>query len=75
MNEDVAKMLLYKAIECIPNRVKFWISLANLETYEMARNTLNKARKTIQLDSIIWVDTAKFEEANMVCSEKIDENY
>lgn len=61
---DDARILLARAVECVPHSVAMWLALAKLETYENARKVLNKARETIPTDSRIWITAAKLEEAN-----------
>jgi len=36
-NEDEAKILLEKAVTCIPQSVTLWLALAKLEDYKNAR--------------------------------------
>lgn len=38
--------------------------MARLETYDVARRVLNKARENIPTDRQIWIMAAKLEEAN-----------
>ncbi len=35
--EDDARILLSRAVECCPQAVELWLALARLETYENAR--------------------------------------
>lgn len=44
-NQKEAKILLYKAVECIPYELDIWLALAKLETYENAKTVLNNAFK------------------------------
>ena len=41
-----------------------WLALSRLETYQKARQVLNKARETIPTEPQIWITAAKLEEAN-----------
>lgn len=45
-------------------RLQLWLALARLETYEKARQVLNKARENVPTDRQIWISAAKLEEAN-----------
>lgn len=42
--ENEARVLLHKAVECIPSNIELWLALAKLETYAKAKAVLNKAR-------------------------------
>ena len=42
--ENEARVLLHKAVECIPSNIELWLALAKLETYDKAKAVLNKAR-------------------------------
>lgn len=62
--EDDARIMLSRAVECCNQSVELWLALARLETYENARKVLNKARESIPTDRQIWIMAAKLEEAN-----------
>jgi pre-mRNA-processing factor 6 len=64
--EENAKVLLARAVECIPaaQSVELWLALARLETYQNAKKVLNKARKEIPTEPLIWITAAELEEAN-----------
>jgi len=62
-NEEEARNLLYKAIECVPYHTEIWLALAKLETYANAKKVLNNAIKMIPTDYTIWMHAAKLEEA------------
>ena len=61
---DDARLMLGRAVECVPHSVDMWLALARLETYQNARKVLNKARETIPTEPQIWITAAKLEEAN-----------
>ncbi|XP_041360586.1 LOW QUALITY PROTEIN: pre-mRNA-processing factor 6-like [Gigantopelta aegis] len=63
-NEEDARIMLSRAVECCSTSVELWLALARLENYENARKVLNKARENIPTDRQIWVSAAKLEEAN-----------
>ena len=63
-NEEEARIMLSRAVECCPTSVELWLALARLETYENARKVLNKARENVPTDRQIWITAAKLEEAN-----------
>lgn len=52
-----------------------WLALAKLETYEKAKQILNKARKAIPHEVSIWIHAAKLEEAQNpeTCDKQLDE--
>lgn len=62
--EEDARIMLSRAVECCSQSVDLWLALARLETYENARKVLNKARENIPTDRQIWIMAAKLEEAN-----------
>jgi len=62
-NEEEAKLLLYKAVECVPYQTDIWLALAKLEIYQNAKKILNNAIKMIPNDYTIWMHAAKLEEA------------
>ena len=64
VDEDDAKVLLDRAVECCPNQVDLWLALAKLETYENAKKVLNRARKVLPAEQSIWITAAQLEEAN-----------
>lgn len=41
-DENAARLLLHRAVENIPTNVDLWLALAKLETYNEAKNVLNK---------------------------------
>lgn len=61
-----ARILLSQAVreECCPTSVDLWLSLAKLEPYEDAQETLIKARTRNPTDRQIWIAGAKLVEAN-----------
>jgi pre-mRNA-processing factor 6 len=59
-----AKILLSRAVECVPLSVEMWLALARLETVDNARKVLNQARQTLPTEPMIWITAAKLEEAN-----------
>ncbi|PWA91115.1 hypothetical protein CTI12_AA093040 [Artemisia annua] len=63
-NEEDAKLLLQRAVECCPLHVELWLALARLETYDAAKKVLNKAREKLPKEPAIWITAAKLEEAN-----------
>ena len=40
-----------------------WLALAKLETYQNAKEVLNRARKNLPTEHSIWIHAAKLEEA------------
>ena len=52
-----------------------WLALARLETYDKAKQILNKARKAIPHEISIWIHAAKLEEAQNpdTCDKQVDE--
>lgn len=63
-DEEDARVMLSKAVECCSQSVELWLALARLESYENARKVLNKARENCPTDRQIWIMAAKLEEAN-----------
>ena len=63
---EEAKILLYKAVECIPMNLDMWMALAKLENYDKAKAVLNRARKSIPNEPTIWIAAAKLEESQGV---------
>ncbi|GAB4831493.1 hypothetical protein Ancab_005511 [Ancistrocladus abbreviatus] len=63
-NEEDARLLLQRAVECCPLHVELWLALARLETYDNAKKVLNKAREKLSKEPAIWITAAKLEEAN-----------
>lgn len=61
---DEARVLLARAVECVPHAVDMWLALARLESYANARRVLNDARKQLPAEPAIWITAAKLEEAN-----------
>ncbi|WCJ22718.1 Pre-mRNA-processing factor 6 [Euphorbia peplus] len=62
-NEQDARILLHRAVECCPLHVDFWLALARLETYESAKKVLNRAKMNLSKEPAIWITAAKLEEA------------
>jgi len=50
-----------------------WLALAKLETYDKAKEILNRARKEIPTSHIIWINAAKLEETQN-SENNVDEN-
>ena len=44
---EEARILLARAVECIPDNVDLWLALARLETYRAAQTVLNEARTAL----------------------------
>ena len=44
--------------------LQLWLALSKLESYENARQVLNKARESVPTDRQIWITAAQLEEAN-----------
>ncbi|KAI3852397.1 hypothetical protein MKX03_018877 [Papaver bracteatum] len=63
-DEEDARLLLQRAVECCPWHIELWIALARLETYDNAKKVLNKAREKLSKEPAIWITAAKLEEAN-----------
>ncbi|CAL0332905.1 unnamed protein product [Lupinus luteus] len=63
-NEEDARLLLHRVVECCPLHVELWLALAWLETYENAKKVLNRARERLSKEPAIWLTAAKLEEAN-----------
>ncbi|XP_074288662.1 protein STABILIZED1-like isoform X1 [Silene latifolia] len=63
-NEEDARLLLQRAVECCPLHVELWLALARLETYDMAKRVLHRARTKLPKEPAIWITAAKLEEAN-----------
>lgn len=57
-----AKLLLARATELIPSAIELWLALARIETYDNARQVLNKARKANRTSYEIWIAGARLEE-------------
>ena len=55
--------MLHRAVECVPHCLEMWLALAKLETYEIGRMVLNKARQSLPLEHSIWINAAKLEES------------
>lgn len=71
-NEETAKLMLNKAVECVPKSVDLWLALAKLEDYEAAKKVINRAREAIPDNYNIWVHASKLEEANDGTLDKIN---
>ena len=41
-----AKIMLARAVECVPQSIEMWLALAKLETHENARRVLNQVSAT-----------------------------
>eukprot|EP00884_Botryococcus_braunii_P009418 jgi/Botrbrau1/18478/Bobra.0072s0060.1 len=63
-NEDDARVLLTRAVECCGQHVELWLALARLETYENAKRVLNIARRSLPSEPSIFITAAKLEEAH-----------
>lgn len=59
--EDVQK-LLTKAVELCPKEWDFWLTLINLSNYDDAKSLLNKARKALTDNYMVWIIACKLEE-------------
>jgi len=62
-DEEKAKELLYKAVECVPGSLDMWLQLAKLETYENSKKVLNRARKVLPTEPSIWIHAAMLSES------------
>lgn len=62
-DQEEAKTLLYKAVECIPHNLEMWLALSKLENYKNAQAVLNRARKTLPTEHSIWIAASKLQEA------------
>ncbi|KAI3941813.1 hypothetical protein MKW98_030543 [Papaver atlanticum] len=56
-DEEDARLLLQRSVECCPWHIEFWIALARLETYDNAKKVLNKARE--KLSKRDWIALAR----------------
>ncbi|KAL5702368.1 Protein STABILIZED1 [Ranunculus cassubicifolius] len=63
-NDEDARVLLYRAVECCPLNVDLWLALGRLESYDKAMKVLNRAKKTLPKERAVWIAAAKLEEAN-----------
>lgn len=59
-----AKILLSRAIECIPKCLDVYLALARLETHAAARKVLNLARENLPTERKVWIMAAVLEEVN-----------
>lgn len=59
---QVAKKLLSKAIEFCPQEWDLWLSLINISDYGEAKVLLNRARKLMPTNHLVWVTATKLEE-------------
>ena len=71
-NEENAKEILYKAVECVPKSISMWLALAKLENYQNAKKVLNKGLKMNKNSIEIWVHAAMLEEANSINESKVN---
>ena len=60
---EEARIILSRAVECVPHSVEIWLALARLESYDNARVVLNRARKFLPAEPAVWITAAKLEEA------------
>jgi len=60
--EEDAKVLLSRAVECVPLSPDLWLALARLESYNQAKVVLNSARKRLPTEIRIWVAACALEE-------------
>ncbi len=63
-NVNDARIMLARAVECVPHSVEMWLALAKLETHENARKVLNQAREAIPTERLTWITAAKLEEVS-----------
>ncbi|KAJ8649321.1 hypothetical protein MRB53_002344 [Persea americana] len=63
-NEEDARVLISRAVECCPLHIELWLALARLETYERAKKVLKRARMKLSKEPAIWITAAKLEEAS-----------
>jgi hypothetical protein len=54
-----ARVMLARAVECVPQSVEMWLALAKLETHENARRVLNQAREAVPTERATWITAAK----------------
>ena len=64
-NVEDARIMLSRAVECVPQNVDLWLALARLSTYTEARSVLNRARNAVPTDVQIWISAAMLEEAHV----------
>eukprot|EP01053_Blabericola_migrator_P013053 Blabericola_migrator_1__13052@NODE_87_length_14713_cov_55_061450_g78_i0_p2_GENE_NODE_87_length_14713_cov_55_061450_g78_i0NODE_87_length_14713_cov_55_061450_g78_i0_p2_ORF_typecomplete_len1041_score228_21PRP1_N/PF06424_12/1_3e42Suf/PF05843_14/0_0027Suf/PF05843_14/0_18Suf/PF05843_14/0_18Suf/PF05843_14/4_6e06Suf/PF05843_14/7_3e11Suf/PF05843_14/0_19TPR_15/PF13429_6/11TPR_15/PF13429_6/0_0012TPR_15/PF13429_6/0_021TPR_15/PF13429_6/1_5e11TPR_15/PF13429_6/0_91TPR_15/PF13429_6/0_1TPR_19/PF14559_6/1_3TPR_19 len=66
-----ARILLCRAVECVPQAVELWLQLANLSSHQDAKKALNEARKKCPTSSEIWVAAAQLEETKANLSQEL----
>jgi pre-mRNA-processing factor 6 len=71
-NVDDARVLLSVAVEKVPDSVDMWLTLAKLETYENAKQVLNRARRALPADRTIWIAAAKLEESQNAPKDRVE---
>ena len=59
-----ARVMLARAVECVPQSTEMWLALAKLETHENARKVLNQAREALPTEPLMWIAAARLEEAH-----------
>ncbi|KAI3378242.1 hypothetical protein SNEBB_006096 [Seison nebaliae] len=62
-DEEEARIMLSRAVECCNKSLELWLALAKLETYENAQKVLNSAREYLPSEPLIWITAAKLEES------------
>lgn len=60
--KQVKLAYLQKAVEMVPNEIEFWIEYSKNESYEKAKNILNKGRKLNPKSLTIWISAIMLEE-------------
>jgi hypothetical protein len=63
-DEEDARLMLSRAVECVPTAVELWLALARLEPYERAKQVLNTALKFCVGSHEVWIAAGRLEEAN-----------
>lgn len=61
-----------KATELAPEDEELWLELISLQPYEIAKSTLNKARKALPNNVSIWLTACRLELVNNPGSDKIE---
>lgn len=59
---DDARVLLSRAVECVPLSTELWLALSRLETYDNAKVVLNRARRACPTSHEIYIAAARLEE-------------
>lgn len=60
---DNARVLLARAVECVPQAVPLWLHLAKLSDFKQAMKVLNEARRKCPTSTSVWVAAAELEES------------